>query len=136
MKFCTIFAQFLENTYAQLLVIHQLCCVSDADAVLCLNETQICFLLASGHRQPPVLHIQHILMKIFSFKNLFDFLPPIKYKDLHQHEYILLHFGFFYHFTSIKVQHNRYIQGVFILFLTSKTSTNPPLPSFLCSKHP
>lgn len=24
-KFCKIFAQFLENTYAQLLVIHQLC---------------------------------------------------------------------------------------------------------------
>lgn len=81
-KFCTIFEQFLRNTYAQLLLSHQLCYVSDTDTVLHLNETQMCFLLASGHQQPSTLHIQHILMKIFSFKNLFDFLPPTKYTTL------------------------------------------------------
>lgn len=97
LKFCTIFAQFGKYICPT---------ISNSPAMVCLRDRCCTMLKWNTNLFPvrkgpptakwsPILHIQHILIKILSFKDLFDFLPPIKYRISDSINVLCCIFGFF-----------------------------------------
>lgn len=127
-KFCTIFAQFGKYICPT---------TSNSPAMVCLRDRCCTMLKWNTDLFPvrkwpptakwsPILHIQNILITILIFKDLFDFLPPTKYRISDSINVSCCIFGFFYHLASRTVQHDHLHSGC--LSLLSRLQTPPRTP--------